>query len=245
MDPKFSTLGVNRLVEKQLRNWEIRKAQLPATPESAAPNIQPYIAISRMVFSGGSGIAAKLHQHLGWLVVDQQILDYMARDDRVRRTLYHLMDERDLGIVNEMLLPVITGMPSKQQDYCRRLAEAALSFAQTESAIFLGRGIGYILPPEAGLHVRIVAGADACAQRLTLAEHLDEKQARSKRAHVERERCEYLTAHFGEDALEPHRFDMVLSTDHLTADQAVDLILHLAKIKLNLRSGGQVVALEE
>jgi cytidylate kinase len=232
MKSKSSRIGLDGLVERQLRNWEIRKAQIPETPQSALSRVHPYVAISRMTGSGGAQIADRVHEHLGWPLVDKQILDYMAKDDRTRRTLYELMDERDLGMVNEMLLPVITGMPARQQDYFRRLTQSALSIAQTESAIFLGRGIGYILPPEVGLHIRVVAAPETCISNYARRNKLDAAQAQVEWERIERERVHFLNLHFGENALQLNRFNLVVTMDRFTIEEATDLILHLVESKI-------------
>ncbi|MCP5110323.1 MAG: cytidylate kinase-like family protein, partial [bacterium] len=65
----------SRLVERQMRNWELARAQrveVPAVP--GAKEVEHYVAISRTVGSGGSEVAVLLGERLGWPVFDKEIL---------------------------------------------------------------------------------------------------------------------------------------------------------------------------
>jgi len=85
------------MVEKQMRNWELAKAQRLTVPEPRRAEVEDFIAISRSVGAGGNSVAVVLGEALGWPVFDKEILQTMAGDDAIRREIYASMDERDIG----------------------------------------------------------------------------------------------------------------------------------------------------
>jgi hypothetical protein len=80
---------LGKLVERQMRNWELSRAQRPV-PQPAAPprQVEDFVTISRLVEAGGQEVAHELGQRLGWPVFDREILQAMAHDDAVRARLY-------------------------------------------------------------------------------------------------------------------------------------------------------------
>ncbi|RMF79739.1 MAG: hypothetical protein D6744_08860, partial [Planctomycetota bacterium] len=96
------SIEIDRLIEKQIRNWEIARAQRRQTPteDDSGQAVAPFVTISRMVGSGGTEIARRLGERLGWPVFDKDLLQKMAGDDRVRVRIYEAMDERDVGWID-------------------------------------------------------------------------------------------------------------------------------------------------
>ena len=92
---KDHNVGIDRLVERQMRNWELAKSQ-PLTSGHPESEMNDFITVSQAVGSGGGAIAQQLADRLGWPLFDKDLLLAMARDDAVRARIYASMDERDL-----------------------------------------------------------------------------------------------------------------------------------------------------
>ncbi|MBN2448512.1 MAG: cytidylate kinase-like family protein [Phycisphaerae bacterium] len=221
---------IAKLVERQMRNWELSRAQRHEPDEALQPEVADFITISRIYGSGGSLIAEALGERLNWPVFDREILQSMAGDDSVRKRLYEAMDERDTSWVESTLRWVLQGR-HERKDYYRRLTGTVLAIVRQGPAVIVGRGVDLILPRERGLRVRIVAPLEHCAK--VIAERLGTSAALAK-AEVERvqqDRADYVRGHFNAKPGDPLRFDIMLNTQHMTIDASVELIVTAARLR--------------
>jgi len=223
-------IGSRRVLERRLRNWEIQRDQQPARPADAV-KVHPYVALSRDAGSGAGEIAALLSAGLGWDVYDKKLLEHMAADDNVRRRVYGLMDEREENFLADILRPIALGRDALRNDYFRRLRMAVATIVSRTSAIFLGRGAVLLLPPDAGLRVRIIAPRDVRIANFARRNNLDPAAAAAQVARIDQERKRFLESHFGPDADAPDRYDLTINTAGLSAADAAEIIAVALKRK--------------
>lgn len=212
-----------RLVERQMRNWEIGRTQrLSHTPEQR-PEVEDFICISREVGAGASKIAVLLAERLNWPVFDKELLHVMARYDQIREQIYASMDERDMSWTEATLRPFMQPEFVKN-DYFHRLSETVLALARQGSAIFIGRGTDLVLPRGVGLRVRIIAPLEMRVKHVIEREDISEDEARTRISQLDADRAQYIQQHFHVDICDPQRYDLVINLQRLTHAQAVDLI---------------------
>lgn len=219
-DTQPHSFDIEALVERQLRQW---KLGLSARAPEDAPEVNPFIAISRQVGAGASAIAAGLGASLGWPVFDRQILQAMSESDTLRQRLYEQLDERDATWLEGMLESLL--LTDRPQDYRTRLTETLLAIVRVGPAILLGRAADLILPHEFGLRVRIVAPFDVRVQRYAAEQNIAYPSARRAVARIDRERAEFIRRHFRRSVDDPLRFDLILNTDRFAPEAARKLIL--------------------
>ncbi len=216
--------GLEKLVERQMRNWELARAQRLTIREEERGEVEDFIAISRLVGASGEEVASSLGRALGWPVFDNELLGAMAQDDAIRRQLYGSMDERDTGWAEEILRTIVQPEIVKN-DYFHRLTETVLSIARQGHAVFLGRGIDLILPRNRGLRVRMIAPQLQRAQEYAAASGVAVDEALAEVTRIDRERAEFVRQHFHVDPSDPTRHDLVINVERLSASDAVALIL--------------------
>ena len=216
---------IAKLVERQMRNWEItrqQKSKLPAgMPE---PGVQQFLTVSRAVGSSGNEVAAAVAQRLGWPIFDSEILRHMAGDDDVRARLYEDMDERDTNWLASVLRVFFHG-EHRREDYFHRLGETVLALARLGPAVFVGRGIDYLLPQDRGLRVRLLEPEAQRVARFAREMPCDERTARQEIARIERERADYIRRFFGRAKADPTRFDLMLNLGRVSVADAAELII--------------------
>jgi cytidylate kinase len=224
--PPRAKSDIGKLVEKQMRNWELARAQrvVPQPGAAAMPAVQDFVTISRSVASGGTELAAHLGARLGWPVFDREILQAMAGDDQVRARLYEQMDERDQSWLGGALQWVMQGELPKD-DYFYRLTETVLALARQGPAIFLGRAADLILPRDHGLRVRITAPLEQRIRRFGAENEVPEHIARAEVERIDQQRAGFRRHHFGPRANDEAQHDLVVNLDRFTLAQAVDLIV--------------------
>ena len=128
------------------------------------------------------------------------------------------------------------------------MIELVLAVAARGDAVIVGRGAGFLLPPETTVHVRVVAPFEArvayFAQslRMTREEAAAEVRARDDR------RAKYLTATLGRDAADPTGYDAVVNANRLGIEGAAQFIQWAVRTKqmfAEMKATDEAVRLED
>ncbi len=225
-----SHTALSKLVERQMRNWEIARSQRLDVPHQDRPRVAPFLALSRRPGSNGSEIAQLVGERLNWPVFDREILNGMAGDDAIRRQIYESMDERDLGWFEEILRAFMQ-KEFEKNDYFTKLTRTTLSLAMQGSAVFVGRAIDVILPREIGFRVRIVENWEHCAVRYAGMHDKSIEHARNEIESMEADFGEFFKRHFHMEPTDPVRFDLVINTERFEVESTVDLIIEAMHLR--------------
>lgn len=221
---EIKTAGLARLVEKQMRNWELTRAQRHEGPPRSPREVCEFICISREVGAGGHEIALAVGERLGWPVFGKELLHLMAGDDAFRKPIYASLDERDTSWLESMLQPLMNSN-FVRDDYFRRLSETVLAIARKGNAVFVGRAVDMILPADVGLRVRVIAPLKMRVDRVAAREHVDREQAEREIDWLEEDRAAYIRRHFGVDVGDPRRYDLVINLGRLTRPEAAEIVV--------------------
>jgi cytidylate kinase len=222
--------GIAKIVEKQMRNWELARGQQVAPTAVPAPAVREFVTISRNVGSGGSDVATLLGERLRWPVFDREILHAMAGDDVVRARLYARLDERDQSWLEDTLHWLIEG-ELRKDDYFYRLTETILALARQGTAVFLGRSADLILPRDHGLRVRIIAPLPQRIHAFAVRRNMPEGMARVEVERIDQQRVDFRRHHFGPGANDDTCHDLVVNLSRCTTAQAVELIAAALRIR--------------
>jgi cytidylate kinase len=224
-------VGIARFVERQMRNWELSRQQAPAEPEAQAPTVKFYVTISREMGCRGEAIADGLAARLGWQKFDREILEYMAGQADVRRRLFGTLDERHRDWMEGMLQPLIADGAGGVSDYFRALTRAILTICYYQHAIIVGRGANFVLPPDRGLRVRLVAPQDYRIATTARMEGIEIKQAKRRVEQVEAQRAKFTAGRFGRFPYDPRHYDLVVNTASFDDGQICELVIDSARTK--------------
>ncbi len=222
--------ALTRIVERQMRNWELARTQHPTDARQEPAEVAEFIAVSRQVGAGGAEVAAMLGERLGWPVFDKTILQVMAGTDEIRRKLYDSMDERDIGWFEEALR-AFADPAFVKNDYFHRLVETVLFIARKSPAVFLGRAVDLILPRQAGFRVRLVAPLDNRLSNFTREFDVSGDEARQQIPQLDSQRAEFTRKHFATEPDDPQRYDLIVNMASFEPSDAAELIFS-ARAKL-------------
>lgn len=215
---------IARLVEKQLRNWELGRQQRVTAEVEKPRQADDFVCISRQVGTQGVEVAERVGAALGWPVFGRQVLEAMAGDDEQRRRVYASMDERELSWWEETLRSLMEG-GFVRNDYYHRLCETLLSLAGQADSVFLGRGADLILPRDHGFRVRLVAPEADRLRSFAATLGLPPSRAKSEMERIEQERSRFFQRHFGVEPDDPMRYDITINLVRFSLDQAAAMIL--------------------
>lgn len=220
--------------EKQRFEWQNQKAAPARQPPK---KLGPYISISRELGSGGLEISQRLAEKLGWLHYDREIIEAIAAQSHVREELVARFDEHIQNELDTYLQNLFTKQLLDNTHYLHHLTRVLVGIAQYGNAVILGRGANFILPPERGLRIRVVAPLEVRQQRLAQMQGYDEKQALHEIAQRDKQRNEFFSHHFRCKPNDPCAYDVVINTGQIGIEAATDFIVRMAENKLQVSRG--------
>ncbi len=220
---------ISQIVEGQMRQWEMaQNEQVKRETQTRLVGTEgvkiDYIAISRELGSGGAEIAQALTGLLKWQVYDKEILDYMAENMDVHKSVLESVDERTISWIEDWLAPIFTEKAVRQLDYYRHLTKVLLVIAKHGRATILGRAAGMILPRESGLSVRIIAPFDLRCQRYAHRNNIALDKAKSIVIREDRARKEFAKDFLNADICDCKYYDIVINTEKFSPESAAKLI---------------------
>lgn len=198
----------------------------PSSPDEDLQVPGPVVTVSRMGASGGRELATALGERLGVPVYDRALLDAVAEESGIDRETLARLDERVEGLRGAWLRSLFTGQDLLKSSFRRNLVNAILGIA-CRGGIIVGRGANYVLAGHPCLRLRVVASPSVCARRLTRSQGLAVDQSRAEIDAFNRARSRFVRSLYSQDIDNPLAYDVVLNTDHLAMEPALESLLPL------------------
>jgi cytidylate kinase len=210
------------------------------------------ICISRATAAGGETVGDTVAQRLGFRYVDEQIIQRASQLAQVDATLVEAAEHRrpllqrlidklatayDLaspvtlatGVPIDAFIPGSVGYQAVPEDLRVLIRAAIHEVATLGRAVIVAHAASMALAGTAGvLRVLVTASPAVRAQRLAVAQGMTADAATAAIAKSDRERCEYFREFYKIKDELPTHYDLVINTDVLTPQQAVELIVTAA-----------------
>ena len=204
----------------------------------------PVITISRMFGSGGSEVAARVAQALGWSLLDNAFVDAVAerlgvprdevsaREERVPSLAERLANAMALGSP-EMMPPVPdTPLPPSEEriiEVTTRVVEEAIARGP---CVLVGRGAQSMLAARTDtIHVFCHAPKPALVARAMKRLHIAREEAERVVDETNRNREAYVKKHWHRSWKAHENYHVCVNTEWLGLDGAADIIVRLAREK--------------
>ena len=214
---------LNHLIEKGIANSQSLKVQKLQIKTEWSPDI----VISRDPGSGGHVIAQKIAKKLGWPLFDKNLMLKLSEELGIPVSEIKDVDEHNRNWINDWIQSIFNPDYVSDIHYIAHLKKILMHAAKKQDIVILGRGANHILPHDKCLRVRITASFDT---RVDNTYKFEKKATKEEAAqwvrHVQDQRNQFIRQYFGANPHNPWNYDLVVSTDHLTLDQATDIIIH-------------------
>lgn len=226
------------LVNKFLRQFLIKES-IRGEQTLTDDFIRPFITIAREPGSGGAPIAAAVAEKLGYSLIDEQIIDEIARSTKKRKEIIKAVDEKSRTAIQDIVHSLLNREYIQDTTYLTELVKVVLANAYKGKCVILGRGGNFITPFARGLHVNITAPYKVRVQRAIDFEGHSAARAKEVIAKIEKEREDFVTQYFRMDPNKKNSYDLTLNTTYFQVDQARDVIIEAfyQKFARMVRSG--------
>lgn len=199
------------------------------------------ITISRQFGAGGSLVARLVAEQLGWSVIDNELVDEVAR--RIGRPAEEVAEREERvpsfverlarALVASPEVPLVTATPLESLDEAElvKMTEVVVEeAAQQGRVVLVGRAASAVLARESGaIHVQLVAPRAFRIQVVADRSHLEPKAAEKQINDTDGQRARYHKQYYGREWSDPVNYHMVLNTGALGFDGAAAAIVARAR----------------
>jgi cytidylate kinase len=222
--------SIEEMVDHQMRRWAlIGRASSQSPP-------RPCLAFSRLPGAGAEELGRRVAERLGYGFFDVEIVDWIARQAGLARELVAGVDEHIRAGVERFVADAFSRARFTESDYLRHVVRVVSSLGERGSAVIIGRGSPFILPPERALRVLVVAPRELRLENLSKQRSLRAAEAEQALAEEDAARLEFLRHHFARDPDDACRYDLVLNLGTLPMDAACELLVRAVGARFPLRT---------
>ena len=194
----------------------------PTPPPLVVRPAGPTVAVSRQAGARGSTVAEAVGRRLGWAVVTQELLDFLAEDDPADL-------EKELPDVARLWAAagwreLVQSRKLAETTAAAAVARRLFALAARGSVVVVGRGAGFILPAASTLSVRLVAPPADRAQYLSDRLRLPADAAAAERDARDRGRADFLAVLSDAPIADPTGYDLLLNVARLGVDGAAEVV---------------------
>ncbi|MDB4876892.1 MAG: hypothetical protein JWM41_3338 [Gemmatimonadetes bacterium] len=207
----------------------------------------PVITISRMYGSGGSEVAERVANALGWPLFDNSMIDAVAERSGLTRAEVSAQDERVPSMVErlaaalslgspEIMPPVPSGPMETTEERVVAVTKRVIDEAvQTGPAVFVGRGAQSLLAERSDtLHVFCFAPRAALCRYAKEKFGVTAAEAEKMVSDQNKQREQYVKRHWNRNWLAHENYHLCVNTAWLGIDGAADLVVDAARRQFGL-----------
>lgn len=218
-------LNYTPLVDKFMTFFRVRESLSQMALDVDRDFKKPFITIAREPGSGGVPIAKAVAKKLGFICLDEQVIDEIASSTKMRKELIKAVDEKNRTHVEDIVQSLLNPDYVDDIKYVTELTKVILTYALQGQVVIVGRGANFLTPFAKGLHVNITAPYEIRVQRAMDFEGFSRKKAEEVIVKVERERKEFVKQYFRRDPSKINSYDITLNTAFFSVEQSRDLII--------------------
>jgi hypothetical protein len=214
-----SPQSFEQMVGRQVQRWTLEEARQRSVRAASC------IALSRLPGSSAAELGSLVAEQLRFGFFGREIVDQIAREEKVARHLVEGLDERMRDGIERFVRDGFSRLPHyTESQYHAQLLRVFGTLSKRGLSVILGRGAAYALPPERTLRVLVVASRKARIERLRRATGLGFEEETKQIDYEQDQRLQFVRHHFGLEADDPSHFDLVVNTETLGITNAARLV---------------------
>ncbi|MGD9058379.1 MAG: cytidylate kinase-like family protein [Desulfobacterales bacterium] len=211
--------SIPKIIEEQMNRWQITRKK--EVPEKEGVSI---VTLSREPGSGGRIIAGRLAEKLSIDIFHQEVIHQIAESADVSATVLETLDERGLNTLEHWISSLVHERHLWPDRYMQHLMKVIGTIGSHGRAVIVGRGANFILPPEKRFAVRIVAPQAWRIENVSKEFDISLEEARRRVLRTDSDRRAFIRKYFNADIADPTNYDLVINTNTLKLDDAVNVI---------------------
>jgi cytidylate kinase len=211
-------IALDQIVTEQVKKWETETKRRYKKP------IRPVITIARLPGSGAETLAKQLSADLQLDLFDHEIVEEVAKNAHVSKSVIESLDEQDRNIMDDWIGSLQKKIHLWPDEYLSHLTRVITAIGAHGHAVIVGRGTGFILPNEVCLRLLLVAPRDVRVNNVKQADDLTFEEAEKRVMKLEKDRKSFVKKYFNAELTDPTNYDLTINTANFNVDTTVDII---------------------
>ena len=216
---KTKTRSVEQIIEEQVRRWQIMRKEEKKEDERIS-----VVTFSREHGSGGDILAERLAKKLGYELFHQEVLHNMAESARVSVQFLETLDEKGVSVLDEWISSLVDRRHLWPDRYLQHLMKIIGTIGKHGQAIIIGRGSNFVLPPGKRLSIRVIAPMEERIRNVSKELGITVEEAKQRVIKTESDRKAFIKKYFNADIADIFNYDLIINTENLSIDDAVNII---------------------
>ncbi len=199
------------------------------------------VTISREYGAGGSSVARLVADRLGWRVVDNQLVEEVARRTGLTTAEVREREERGPTLIERVAralaaaTPEVLGrssreLPEAEEAKLVKITDQVVAEMASDHAVVVGRAAVAVIGRQVdALHVKLVGSVEYRAQYMADRLGLSYEEAERRVRDVDAHRTRYHAQYYNRDWSDPRNYHLVLNTGWLGLQRAADIIVAAVK----------------
>ncbi|MEK7774338.1 MAG: cytidylate kinase-like family protein [Candidatus Zixiibacteriota bacterium] len=233
--------SIESILDRQFRRWENEIKERRESADRATPPAK-IITISREKGSRGSFLGQIVAGKLRFQLLHRDIIDAVCASSGYYRRLIESLDDHVRSDLSVAVESMIAGQSVDYSDYIEHLHRVMLSMSELGGVVVIGRGGNFILGPNRGFHLRVVAPIDNRIENLCAYRHMSRTEAEKQVHRYDDERRHFAKHVFGRNIDDPHFYDLVVNTALTDIDTLANLVMQAYNAKVSVLSTHHALA---
>ena len=213
--------SMDQLIDEQINRWRILTQRSRAKADACVP----VVCVSREAGTLGKDVARSIADRLSLAFFDREIIERVAKSAHKSEKVIEALDDRARLDLNNWVEMLITDRSLTPDQYVEHLTRVIGAIGQQGNAVILGRGAGFILPPDRCFRVRCVAPFAARVRTWAADRGVTEEEAERLVRETDEERRSFVRRAFGADYRDPLHYDVVINTERIDPKAAGETIV--------------------
>jgi cytidylate kinase len=187
----------------------------------------PVITISSEPGSGGRIIARGLARRLNIDLFDRDIIKEIAESAHISSAVIETMEKVRLSGIKDFISSLVNDRYLWPGVYLDHLMKVVAAIASHGSAVIVGRGANFLIPPEDRLSIRVISPLENRVKNVAKEFGVTREEAKRRVINRENRRSAFIRQSFHADVADPHNYELVINTKILSIDAALGAVIGL------------------
>ena len=211
--------SIEKIIEEQIQKWHIARRK-----NEIEESVYPVVTISREPGSGGRIIAESFAEKLNLDLFHQEMIHRMAESTKVNKQILETLDEKGLNVLENLIASLVDAKHLWPDQYLKHLMKVILTIGKHGRAVIVGRGANFILSPKSRFSVLVIASTETRIGNISRDYDVSTKKAKRRMIKTESDRRAFIRKYFNSDIGESANYDLVINTDTVSVENAVEAI---------------------
>jgi cytidylate kinase len=213
--------SIDQFLQEQLKKWDRAYSKDEAQAEARIP----VITVAMEPGSGGSVMAQKIAERLGFSYFHRGIVEEISKSAETRSTVINTLEKERLSGVRDFISSLMEDQYIHPDTYLKHLLEVISTIGKHGRAVIVGRGANFILPAEDIFSVRVIAPTEMRIRNVALAYRVTTEEAKRRVIQRESRRKAFVRHSFNADIANPIHYNLTINTAKMSISAAVEAVI--------------------